>query len=695
MHSVHSQSDLITQDGVVIAIEHNDDYSSCRVRIDNISTYFRGYFIDSKYILFNLKSTLAQLGITSSLETIDLSQKNSSKEFQVRLISYGKLAHSFRHKICEGMAIGKLFAQDPARVVYDIDYLKRMLSRNDSHNNPLLKLSDSLTSHHIRFEKIEGRVVAFIPIHKSTVSYTSDISYYLSILPMLLSKGNTQTRSILSLFQKEVVCDCVTAKPSDVLLVKTDPLHIRSVFAKVVDEQLPKGVHHTSASLLQPDTFASGDIYELYSTSEEVVTHIPLEFYTLEPYKEYAPLTERNTLISILKSSAAIFNVFKSAPKSENTNAALFVVKGKQIENIISESWHTTSINNETPTCLNSFISQQAEHYYLQHIENDVITSEGVLFTKYFPSPFLKPYLLSQRALSTIKSIYFSVPSKKNGEFFTPTDRSLLYDLTTHGIDIYWADSSVSLVLKFCLKPGKTSGMFVPLSKVTEFENATMIGVYGSNLVEGDFSHQLFLLLSKLKLSKETFTHPLMNKDVSLALVTGGGPGAMCVGNLVATQVGILSCAHVVDFSTSRNKGALSEQKTNPYIEAKMTYSLEYLIERQAEFHLDLPIFVVGGIGTDFELCLEEVRRKVGTTEATPILLFGPKEYWECKITSRFKINKQSGTTKGSTWISNCFICVETADEGYSVYCKFFANSLRIGKEEKEYSRGFRLFSET
>lgn len=48
------------------------------------------------------------------------------------------------------------------------------------------------------------------------------------------------------------------------LLVKTLPLHIRTVFGKVIDEFLSDGYRHTTANLLQPDTQASGDIYEFY-----------------------------------------------------------------------------------------------------------------------------------------------------------------------------------------------------------------------------------------------------------------------------------------------------------------------------------------------------------------------------------------------------------------------------------------------
>ena len=95
-----------------------------------------------------------------------------------------------------------------------------------------------------------------------------------------------------------------------------------------------------------------------------------------------------------------------------------------------------------------------------------------------------------------------------------------------------------------------------------------------------------------------------------------------------------------------------------------MTYRLDKLVERQAEFNLNFPIFLTGGVGTDFEYCLEEVRMKVGSVPPTPILLFGPDDYWRDKITSRFACNMKAGTIKGSEWLSNCFYCIQNASKG-------------------------------
>jgi predicted Rossmann-fold nucleotide-binding protein len=485
---------------------------------------------------------------------------------------------------------------------------------------------------------------------------------------------------------------------NEMLLVRTAPLHIRTVYARVVDGLLPAGFHHTSANVLQPDTYASGDIYEFYGNSPQVLDDVPLEFYTLEPHREHVFFSDRDQLVTSLDKSENVIKAFATAPGTSKELAAVFIVKGTQMASLQAKDWIVRDpLRYDFPglsspmrqaLVVEKYIEHQPSYPFLKAIEDGLITSQGVLFSRHFPTPLLKRMLLNDQVGLCLKRIYFQYASCSNDGYFSHEDRAFLVDLAKFGIPVYWADPASSQILQYVHRPENDSGLFVPLPYVESFRKSTMFGIYGSNLQEGNFEQELQILLSGLLSMRHEMTHRLLSKDTPLALVTGGGPGAMAVGNRVAKAVGILSCANIVDFR-QKDASVVNEQRQNPHIEAKMTYRLDRLVERQAEFYLDFPIFLPGGIGMDFEYTLEEVRRKTGATPPTPILLFGSLDYWKRKITSRFQLNQETGTIKGSEWVSNCFYCVQTAEQGLEIYRKFFEGKLPIGKTGPIYPDGF------
>jgi predicted Rossmann-fold nucleotide-binding protein len=396
-----------------------------------------------------------------------------------------------------------------------------------------------------------------------------------------------------------------------------------------------------------------------------------------------------------LEDSSTLFKAFATAPEPKGNGAAVFIVKGTQMLTLTPDDWVTREPRmHEFPghgirqaLQVERYIEQQSSYPFLKSIDNGIITSQGILLVRYFPSPMMKRMLLSDQVQRCLKGIYFQYPSHNHQDFFSSEDRALLHDLDKFAIPVYWVDESTGAVLQYCQKQDRDAGMFVPLKYVETYMKSTVFGIYGSNLLEGKFEQELRALMQGILDMRDEMKHPLLHKGTPLALVTGGGPGAMEVGNRVAKELKILSCANIVDF---RGKEAvINEQQQNPYVQAKMTYRLDKLVERQAEFNLDFPIFLVGGIGTDFEFSLEEVRRKVGSAPSFPILLFGDYEYWHKKITSRFRCNKESGTIKGSEWISNCFYCVRNAEEGLKVYRDFFLGILPIGKTGPVNEDGF------
>lgn len=678
--------DLVTPDGKITHI----DGDIATVKIENISPAFVGYQIEPKLVTFNLKSTLAQLGMNGIGLEYEIDKKHHTAHIKVRLRGIGETAEKMRELLTPGAYIGKLFAADPRRRVRDPDYLLRMFGRCDRHGRPLL----SLGSGDLILEKVEGRTVAFLSLLDGTLSYEPAIYGFLPTLAKALCKNLSHTRQLIHLHHHWNAARPRQVRDNEILLVRTAPLHIRTVYGRVVDELLPPGFHHTTASFLQPDTAASGDIYELYGKSDLVLDDIPIEFYTLEPHREHVFFADRDQLLSALEDPKSLFDAFATAPEPKNYLAAVFVVKGSQMKSLEAKDWILREpFKHDFPglahpsrqaQIVEKYVEHQPAYPFLKAINDGLITSQGILLTRHFPSPLLKRMLLNDQ--QCLKRIYFQYPSASHDGYFSHEDRALLLDLAKFGIPVYWVNHDK--ILQFVLKGDKEAGLFVPLSLVETFRKSTIFGVYGSNLLEGNFEHELTALLNGILAMRSEMNHPLLCKGTPLALLTGGGPGAMEVGNRVAKKVNILSCANIVDFRAT-SKSVVNEQKQNPYIDAKMTYRLDRLVERQAEFYLDFPLFLPGGIGMDFELSLEEVRRKTGACPPNPILLFGEKEYWQRKITSRFQLNRETGTIKGSEWISNCFYCVQTAEQGLEIYRKFFRNELPIGKDGPVYEEGF------
>lgn len=696
----HDHYDLVTPDGRITSISYIDENSAIAdVQIMEISMAFVGFHLSPQHLFFNLKSTLAQLGLNGIIQELFLDAKERSARVKIELHAYGKIAKALLPFLTEGAYIGKLFAADPSRRVRNPDYLLRMFGRSDRWGRPLLSLGGPEGRDELLLEKIDGRTVAFLNLQEGVLNY--DEEAMLGLLPTI-SKALTHTtfrlRTLIQLNQNWLPLHKRIVEEEKILLVRTAPLHIRTAFGKVVDELLPKGYFHTTANVLEPDTKASGDVYELFGQSKEEITRVPIEFYTLEPHREHVFFSDRDQLQTCLEDPIAVFRAFETAPEPLDQRASVFVVKGEQMLKLKAQDWITRKTHkSEFPglfhptqqaSLVQHYIEQQPCYPFLKSIEDGLISSQGILLCRYLPSPMMKKIILGDQVQRCLKGIYFQYPSLSCGSFFSHEDRSMLQDLSKFGIPVFWADLFSRKILQYTPKPNKDSGMFVPQNLVDAFVEATVFGIYGSNLLEGDFEQELTLLLDGIKEMRKKLNHPLMKKTTPIALVTGGGPGVMELGNRVAKSLGILSCANIVDFRNAQNIN-LQEQKQNPYIDAKMTYRLDRLVERQAEFNLDFPIILKGGIGTDFEYCLEEVRRKVGSIKPNPVLLFGEVEYWRDKVTSRYQRNLKAGTITHSEWVSNCFYCIQTARQGLKVYQDFFEEKLPIGLQYPPSKEGF------
>ncbi len=460
--------DLVTPDGSITSLKKIDDTTAeAIVFIEHISPLFVGFQIEKEKVIFNIKSTLAQVGIDGIGLSLDLDPKHHCAQCGVQLRAIGPIAVQMLKLIQQGCFIGKLFAADERRRVRNPEYLSRMFSRSDRWGRPLLSLGGLHGSDELILDKVDGRTVAFLSLQHGRITYDNSILGFLPTMAKALTAG-LPMRDTLRLHQEWKSHAPRNCEENEILLVRTLPLHIRTVFGKVVDELLSQGYKHTSANILQPDTQASGDIYELYGKSKREITDIPLEFYTLEPYREHVFYSDRDQLQASLEDSQALFKAFETAPPPPTSSVAVFVVKGQQLLNLKPEDWVVREIHmHDFPglsqgvrqgLMVERYIEQQPTYPFLKAISDGIITSQGVMLTRFFPSPLMKRMLLGDIVQRCLKGIYFEHPSSSHQDFFSAEDRALLHDLEKFAIPVYWVDQLTGKILKYVQKPDRIPG---------------------------------------------------------------------------------------------------------------------------------------------------------------------------------------------------------------------------------------------
>lgn len=700
--------DLATRDARITSYNRVDRLSAkAEAFVAELHPQFRG-LADGVTCEFVLRSSITQLGVNAENVSISIDRAKRSCTIQLDLVALSPLAVLMLDYINVGAHVGKLFAVEGNRVVREMSYIARLLHAVNQRGQKLLVYgTGDEPSWDLKI--VDGRVVAYLPVLPGTFTYSGEIHGLLPTIGAALCSG-TAYKDLIRLHQEFHEGYTRVASASGVLMVRGYAMHFRTVFGRVVDSLLPERLHSMSSRTIEPeeglfDVGSRDRTFVFYGDSVEELTHIPIEFYTLESYREQVPFSLRKTLADRCSTTSDILRAFKSAPKGDLPCCA-FVCKGGQFMEMCDDDWivadpkQTTYVGlenlDEQRELVQRYMYQQCEYAILSAIAIDDISSDGVLFTRYFPSPCLKSLILSRAVGKKLRAIFFTKASRHYGSFFSQEDAAMLGDLNTFGIAVFQVNEAKGEVYQYIRRPGRDAGTFVPLERRQEYINATFFGVYGSNLVAGDFEAELMTLLSGILHIKKTCKHALLNDTKPLALVTGGGPGAMEVGNRVAKSLGILSCGLIVDFgSVAAKPGAtINEQKQNSYVEAYFTYRADKLVERQSDFNLDFPIFLTGGIGTDFEYALEEVRRKVATVQPYPMILFGTPEHWGAKLSGRFRTNLHSGTIKGSEWISTIPWVVSSGTEALEVYRHFFEGRLPVGPGHPINERGFMVAAE-
>ena len=181
-----NQYDLATPDGSITEILlHNERSASATVFIQNISPKFVGFEIDVHSIFFNIKSTLAQLGVNGIGKTYELDLKNQCAQVHVQLDAFGPYAIEMLKLLQVGSAIGKLFAADERRRVRDRLYCPHVWTVR-SFWQTLLSLGGLHGSNDLILDKVDGRTVAYLTLQNGRIVYDASIYGFFLLSPKRL-----------------------------------------------------------------------------------------------------------------------------------------------------------------------------------------------------------------------------------------------------------------------------------------------------------------------------------------------------------------------------------------------------------------------------------------------------------------------------------------------------------------------------
>ncbi len=238
--------------------------------------------------------------------------------------------------------------------------------------------------------------------------------------------------------------------------------------------------------------------------------------------------------------------------------------------------------------------------------------AQATVLLGYFPN-LVEHFEICQAAITgRISRLVFRRASYEHGPFLSARDQSRLADYAALGLEVFWCNDAWGHLAKHTYRGLR--GYWLEPRTEAGFHNALIIAIYGSArpLSEGDCG-KLRELLTGLK--------GLFGRN--LAILTGGGPGAMQQAADIAHDLGLLVGANYIE---------TVDQGTNKSADFYQVFQDISRHNRQRWFEIaSFQIFCTGGLGTLEEIGLTLTDMKLGVIERAPLVFFGRHNgscYW-------------------------------------------------------------------
>jgi predicted Rossmann-fold nucleotide-binding protein len=235
----------------------------------------------------------------------------------------------------------------------------------------------------------------------------------------------------------------------------------------------------------------------------------------------------------------------------------------------------------------------------LSHARRDADT----LVVDYFPNLFEHIEILARLTRVKLRRLVFRKASRLNPFFLSSDSHARLDTYHQLGIAVYWMNENLGDLFVHIYK--KEHGFFVREEETRRFQTSTILAFYGSAASMEDGNARA---IRDLVVRMVEFFGP------NVALLTGGGGGAMGLANAAAHEKNCLTGASFLE---------LEAQPPNTGVEFFNTFTENSRHNRQKWFQVaDFCIFGMGGVGTLEETGIELCNLKLGIRPRVPYVFF-------------------------------------------------------------------------
>ena len=282
--------------------------------------------------------------------------------------------------------------------------------------------------------------------------------------------------------------------------------------------------------------------------------------------------------------------------------------------------------------------------------------AQVTLLLGYFPNLVEHTHICAAALEHKIDKIIFRRASYEHGSFFSARDHGRLADYQSLGIDVWWCNDARRHVVTHVFRGLR--GFFTEPRNVERFRSSLVFAAYGSaKPLPKDQVRRIERLLVNLR----TF----FGEDI--AIMTGGGPGAMQQATDTAQSLGMLVGASFIE---------TVDQETNQTAEFYQTFQGRSRHSRQRWFEIaSFHLFFMGGVGTLEEVGLTLTDMKLGVIEVSPMVFFGRhrgRRYWR-QMREQFKV--MVAADRAPQWLRTHVLMTDDPDE----VPRFYQSRLQLG----------------